>query len=70
MARRKKRGVRNWIQSAIKRPGAFTAKAKRAGVSVAKYAQAVLSGTVKADTTTKRQAALARTLSRLRRRRK
>ena len=28
----------NWIQGAIKHPGAFTAKAKAAGKSVAAYA--------------------------------
>ncbi len=29
----------NWIQGAIKKPGAFTAEAKSAGESVGKFAQ-------------------------------
>lgn len=29
----------NWIQGAIQRPGAFTAKAKKAGKGVQEYAQ-------------------------------
>jgi len=59
----------NWIQGAIKRPGAFTAKARRAHMSVDEYTRKVLSGQVRASTRTKRQAALARTLKKLRRRR-
>ena len=30
---------KNWISGAIKRPGAFTAKAKKAGKSVSEYAE-------------------------------
>jgi len=30
---------RKWMQKAVKRPGALTAKAKRAGMSVQAYAQ-------------------------------
>ena len=48
-----------WIQKAIKHPGAFTAKAKRAGMSVQQYARSVLKEGSRASTTTKRQAALA-----------
>lgn len=33
------RAKKEWIASAVKRPGAFTAKAKKAGKSVASYAQ-------------------------------
>ena len=29
----------NWIQNAIKKPGAFTAQAKKAGKSVGEYAE-------------------------------
>ena len=48
---------RKWIQSAIKRPGALTAKAKAAGKSISEYcAQEGLS------TLSKRQCALAKTL--------
>jgi len=56
----------NWIQGAIKRPGAFTAKAKAAGKGVQSYATQVLKEGSKASTRTKRQAALAKTLSKLR----
>ncbi|MCX8158641.1 MAG: hypothetical protein N3D73_03145 [Candidatus Diapherotrites archaeon] len=54
-----------WIQHAIKRPGAFTAKAKRAGMSVSQYISKVLSKKSKASTRTKRQATLAKTLKNL-----
>lgn len=57
---------KNWIQGAIKRPGAFTKKAKAAGKSVAGYAKSVLAEGSKASTRTKRQAALAQTLSKMR----
>jgi len=55
-----------WIQGAIKRPGAFKAKAKAAGMSTAEFANKVSKPGSKASTTTKRQAALAKTLSKLR----
>jgi len=74
MARRRKRTRRrrsgNWIAGAIKRPGAFKAKAKRAGMSTSGYARKVLRKGRRASTRTKRQARLARTLRRLPRRRK
>ena len=54
--------AKDWIQGAIKRPGAFTKKAKDAGMSVSKYANKVLKKGSKADTRTKRQASLAKTL--------
>lgn len=56
----------NWIQGAIKRPGAFSAKAKAAGKSTAAYAKSVLKEGSKASTRTKRQAALAQTLGKMR----
>jgi len=56
-----------WIQGAIKRPGAFRAKAKAAGKGTQAYATQVLKEGSKASTRTKRQAALAKTLSSLRR---
>ena len=47
----------NWIQGAIKRPGALTAKAKAAGMSISQYcAQANIS------TQSKRQCNLVKTL--------
>ena len=63
MAKKKK----NWIKGAIKRPGAFTKKAKRAKMSVPKYASKVLKTGSKASTRTKRQARLAQTLRKMRR---
>jgi hypothetical protein len=55
-----------WIQGAIKRPGAFTAKAKAAGMSTSAFAKSVLKEDSKASTRTKRQAALAQTLGKMR----
>lgn len=55
--------MNNWISSAVKHPGAFTAKAKKAGVSVRHYAQ------MKKDSNNKtlnKQANLALTLEKLR----
>jgi hypothetical protein len=69
MARRR-RSSRKWIQGAIKRPGAFKAKAKRAGMGTNQYARHVLRKGSKASTRTKRQAALALTLSKMNRRRR
>jgi hypothetical protein len=48
---------KNWIQGAIKRPGALTKKAKAAGKSISSYCK---SG--KLTTQTKRQCNLAKTL--------
>src|SRR5215467_12261770 len=50
----------------VKHPGAFRAKAKAAGKSTAGYARSVLKEGSQASTRTKRQAALAQTLSKLR----
>jgi hypothetical protein len=52
----------NWIKGAIKRPGAFTKKAKSEGITVAEYATKVLKPNGKASVKTKRQASLAKTL--------
>lgn len=60
---------RKWIQGAIKHPGAFTAQAKKAGMSVAAYAQKVLAKGARASTQTKRRAVLYRTLRRFQRKR-
>lgn len=56
----------NWIQGAIKKPGAFKAKAKAAGKSTGAFARSALKEGSKASTRTKRQAALAQTLSKMR----
>jgi hypothetical protein len=61
---------KNWIKSAIRNPGAFTAKAKAAGKTVPQYATQVLKPGSTASTTTKRQAALAQTLGKMSKRRK
>jgi hypothetical protein len=60
---------KKFIKRAIKRPGAFAAKAKRAKRSTHAHARAVLKKGSKASTRTKRQARLALTLSKLRKRR-
>jgi len=60
---------KKWISGAIKRPGAFRAKAKRAGRSTNAHARHVLRPGSRASTRTKRQAALALNLSRMRKRR-
>ena len=54
--------AKDWIKGAIKRPGAFTKKAKDAGMSVSKYANKVLKKGSDASTRTKKQANLAKTL--------
>ena len=66
MARRKKK----FIKKAIKRPGAFRAKAKRAGMSTNAYARKVTRKGSKASARTKRQANLALTLGKMRRKRR
>ena len=57
--------AKDWIQGAVKRPGAFTAKAKKAGMSVQAYARKVLKKGSKASTLTKQQARLAQTFKRM-----
>jgi len=61
---------KKWIKGAIKRPGAFKAKAKRAGMSTSAYARKVLKKGSKVSTRTKRQASLAVTLSKMKRKKK
>jgi Ca2+-dependent lipid-binding protein len=62
--------AKKWIQKAIKRPGAFTKKAKKAGMSISAYARKVTKKGSKASTRTKRQANLAKTLKKINRKRK
>lgn len=57
---------KKWIQGAIKRPGAFTKKAEEAGMSVKEYAAKVSANPDEYDTRTVRQANLAKTLTKLR----
>jgi len=61
---------RKWIKEAITRPGAFTKKAKKAGMSTSAYARKVSKKGSKASTRTKRQASLAKTLKGMRKRKK
>jgi hypothetical protein len=61
---------KKWIQKAIKRPGAFTAKAKKANKSVAAMTAAVTKNPSKYSATTVRQANLAKTLRKISKKRK
>ncbi len=62
-----KKSEKKWIKKAIKKPGAFKAKAKKAGMSTKKYASKVLKKGSKASAKNKKQANLAKTLSEVRR---
>jgi hypothetical protein len=53
----------DWIQKAVKRPGAFTRKAKAAGQSVQQFAKTVDANPGKYSTRTKKQANLAQTFA-------
>ena len=57
--------TKNWIKGAIKHPGAFGKKAQAAGMSTSAYARKVTKSGSTASATTKRQANLAKTLSKL-----
>jgi hypothetical protein len=50
---------KKWIQSAIKRPGAFKAKAKKAGMTTRGYAEKVVANPGNYDERTVKQARLA-----------
>jgi len=54
---------KKWIQGAVKRPGAFTKKAKEAGMSVQQFAAHVDANKDKYSTRTERQANLAQTFA-------
>ena len=56
---------KKWIQGAIKRAGAFTATAKKAGKSVVGFAAAVSKNPKKYSPLTRKQAALAKTLRKI-----
>ena len=58
-----KKEEKNWIQGAVKRPGAFTKKAKAHDMPVQKFAKYVDDHPDKFDTRTKRQANLAQTFA-------
>jgi hypothetical protein len=61
---------RNWIQQAIRKPGAFRRQAQRAGKSTMEFAREVVRNPSRYSKTTVRRARLAITLSKLRNRRK
>jgi len=58
---------RKWIQKAIKRPGAFSRKAQAAKMTTTQFANKVLKAGSKATKRTKAQARLAKTLTKIRR---
>lgn len=60
--------AKQWIAGATKNKGAFKRKASAAGMSTSAYAAKVTKPGSKASTKTKRQAHLAQTLARLRKR--
>lgn len=62
MAKKKK-----WIQKAIKRPGALTAKAKAAGKSISEYIASPPKGI---SERTKKQIALAKTLRKMKKKKR
>jgi hypothetical protein len=64
------RKSKNWIQKAIRKPGAFRKQAKRAGKSTMQFARDVMRNPSRYGTTTVRRARLAITLSKLKRRKR
>jgi len=56
----------NWIKKAIKKPGSFTAQAKKAGMSVPAFRDKVLANKSAYSSTTVKRANLAKTLSKMR----
>lgn len=57
---------KKWIQSAIKKPGAFTEQAKKAGTTVLQFSRRVAANPNRYSTVTKKRAALAQTLGKMR----
>ena len=57
---------KHWMQHAVKHPGALTAKAKKAGMSVSAYAAKESKPGSGASTQTKRQANLAKVFAAVR----
>ena len=62
--------AKKWIQKAKLKEGAFTKKAKAAGMGVQAFANKVLKKGSKASTKTQRQATLAKTFKKMASRRK
>lgn len=59
-----------WIQKAIERPGAFSKKAEKSGMSTKEFAAEVSSNPTKYDKRTVKQANLTKTLGKLRKRKR
>jgi len=59
---KKKKKKKEFIEDAIKRPGAFTAKAEKKGITTAQLQENVLSEPDKYDERTVKQARLRKTL--------
>jgi hypothetical protein len=57
---------KNWIKGAVEHPGAFTKKAQERGISTSNLAAKVTANPEQYDKTTVRQANLAKTLKKLR----
>jgi len=68
MAEEKK--SKDWIESAIKRPGTFTAKAKKKGITPAQLQANVERNPEKFDEKTRKQAQLRETLVKLNKKKK
>jgi hypothetical protein len=60
----------NWIEGAIKKPGAFSAQAEKAGMSTAEFAKEVISNPDDYSEKTVKRANLAKTLAGLRKKKK
>ena len=70
MTEKKKKKDKKWIQSAIKRPGTFTAKAKKKGITPAQLQANVEKNPDDYDEKTKKQARLRETLVKLNKKKK
>ena len=66
----KKGKDKNWIQGAVKNPGAFTVKAKKKGITSAQLQANVEANPEKYDEKTRKQAELRKTLVSLNKKKK
>ena len=64
------KGKGNWIQGAIKKPGAFSAQAEKAGMSTEEFAEEVTKNPKEYSDKTVKRAQLAKTLAGLRKKKK
>ena len=68
--KKKKKKKKEWIGDAIARPGAFTAKAKKRGITSAQLQENVLANRDEYDEKTVKQANLRKTLVRINKKKK